>query len=123
MTKEQLNVSLNMGKTILDLFPDEIKPGQECEIMKADQFTVGDQIIYIPDFSLNGFPMDYPVRDKQEIPELIGCCYTGNDFLKITGGDVEKAKMLFDFCDWQHPSSAWDEPFLDEEPEEKEAAV
>ena len=45
--------------------------------------------------------------------EIVGCCYTGNDFIEECGGDVEKARHLFWYCDWQHPSSAL--PEIDDE--------
>ncbi len=38
-----------------------------------------------------------------------GFGYTGRDFISLCNGDVQKAKCLFDMCDWQHPETVIDE--------------
>ena len=76
-------------------------------MFKTDDFTPGEEIIYIPDITLNSIPVDNDISaDSDEIDVVLSMCYTGDDFVDAADGDVEKAKELFDFCDWQHPSSA-----------------
>lgn len=113
LTKEDLKRELAAGKTMSELFP--FKPGQECEIFKAEKFAGGDIIIYIPDTSLNGIPMDKPITESEAIDDAVGNCYTGDDFISECGGDAELAEELFDYCDWQHPSSALPEVDYEEE--------
>lgn len=113
MTKEELFTSLKVGKTMDSLFP--FSRGQECLIFKADTFIAGDEIIYIPDTSLNDVPMDRPLEDDDEVRAIIELCYTGADLVEQCGGNVELARSLFSYCDWQHPSSALPEVALDEE--------
>lgn len=72
-------------------------------------------IIYIPDLALNLIPVTEPANGPEDVEEIVGCCYTGNDFVEECGGDVEKARHLFWYCDWQHPSSALPEIEDDEE--------
>lgn len=104
--KELLN--LLRGGAILGTLL-KFEPGQECIIFKSDKFIEGDRIIYIPDLDLNEIPVDRPVRDGEELKDVLGNCYTGDDFIKECGGDRKKAERLFWYCDWQHPSSAVDE--------------
>ena len=54
-----------------------------------------------------------PANGPEDVEEIVGCCYTGNNFIEECGGDVEKARHLFWYCDWQHPSSAL--PEIDDE--------
>ena len=70
----------------------------------------------VPDVFLNQIPLDRPITDPEELDEVLSQCYTGQDFIDECSGDVEKAKHLFSYCDWQHPSSAIDE--LDDDEEE-----
>lgn len=104
MTKEELHRKLCAGKTMDELFHFQV--GQECLIHKANTFTTGKEIIYIPDIDLNSVPKDRPLNGKEEIEEVLSLCYTGDDFVEECEGNVELAKCLFDYCDWQHPSSA-----------------
>lgn len=104
MTKDELYENLKAGKTMDQLF--HFTGGQECLIFKADALTVGEDILYIPDISLNDVSMDSPLKDDDEIRAAVGLCYTGRDFVDLCSGDVELAKRLFSYCDWQHPSSA-----------------
>ena len=104
MTKEKLLACLRAGKTMDSLFP--YTSGQECLIFKAESFTAGEEITYIPDVSLNNIPMDRPLENDEEIRSVIDLCYTGADFMEECGGNVELARQLFFYCDWQHPSSA-----------------
>ena len=104
MTKDELREKLLGGAIMDDLFA--FRDGQECDIFKAARFELGDQIIYIPDLALNLIPVTEPANDPEDVDEIVDCCYTGNDFAAECNGDVEKARRLFWYCDWQHPSSA-----------------
>ncbi len=116
MTKRELRDYLKAGYFMNDAF--DFGPGQDCEIFKAGQFKPGDEIIYIPDVDLNMIPMNAPVADDEVIDEVVSNCYTGDDFLEQCGGDEEKARRLFWYCDWQHPSSAMDEGAVDDDEED-----
>ena len=107
LTKQELRLRLRQGHTLNDLLA--FGPGQDCEIFKASKFQPGDVIIYVPDVTLNNIQLDRPITDPKDLSEVLSNCYTGQDFIDECGGDVEKAKRLFDYCDWQHPSSAIDE--------------
>lgn len=111
MTKDKLKKHLKNGGLMDDAF--SFGPGQECEIFKEEQFLPGDEIIYIPDTALNKIPITTPITDDEAIDDVINHCYTGDDFIDECGGDREKAKRLFYYCDWQHPSSAL--PELDDD--------
>jgi len=107
LTKSELKLLLQHGHTLNDLLV--FVPGQECEIYKADDFLPDDSVIYIPDVYLNSIPIDRPITDLGELADVLSNCYTGQDFINECCGDIEKAKRLFYYCDWQHPSSAVDE--------------
>lgn len=107
MKKSEVEARLKSGEKLGDLF--DLRPGQECEIFKADQFVRGEEVIYIPDIELNEIPFDRPVEDAGELEEVLSCCYTGMDFLSECLGNEELAERLFWYCDWQHPSSAYPE--------------
>ena len=105
MTKENLRIALINGHTMDELF--EAATGQECDIVKAERFCSGDAIIYIPDLDLNHIPWYKPVPDDL-ISDVISCCYTGDDFIEECRGNRFAAERLFEYVDWQHPSSALD---------------
>lgn len=105
MTREEVKKRLLSGETLDRIFP--LRHGQECEIYKADAFSATDDIIYIPDFSLNWL-YDSP-SNEEEAGAMLDFCYSGNDFIDEAGGDPVLAERLFWYCDWQHPSSAIDE--------------
>lgn len=111
MTKNELREALLNGKRMDELF--EFSPGQDCEIFKADAFSPGYDIIYIPDLDLNHIPAG--ICSEEEADEVLFCCYTGEDFIDECGGDEIMAGRLFWYCDWQHPSSAIDEIQDDED--------
>lgn len=115
MTKAEIRAELLSGATLNGLLP--FGPGQDCEIFKAAEFSDEDDVIYVPDVSLNEIPIDRPVTDPEELESVLGYCYTGKDFLEECNGDRELAERLFWYCDWQHPSSAVDE-IIDEGEEE-----
>ena len=117
MTKKELEDKILLGTPLDECF--KFTEGQDCEIFKADHFEPTDEILYIPDLSLNelyGFVIYYNPIEAPEVAErFIHCCYSGKDFVDLCNGDVMKAKRLFDYCDWQHPSSALPEIDEDEE--------
>ena len=112
LTKQELKLQLQQGHTLNDLLA--FGPGQDCEIFKADKFQPGDVVIYVPDVFLNHIPLDRPITDPEDLAEVLSSCYTGQDFIDECSGDIEKAEGLFDYCDWQHPSSAIEELADDE---------
>lgn len=103
MKKTELKRRLLTGEKLCDILP--LRSGQECEIFKADSFMAGDDILYIPDVYLNELCYAYAAT-PYEVGRILHCCYTGEDFINECGGNVKKAKRLFEYCDWQHPSSA-----------------
>ena len=116
MTRKELRVKLEQGETLATLFA--LIAGQECVIFKAEKFAAGEQIIYIPDLWLNEIPVNRPARGMTEIQDILDSCYTGNDFINLCMeryGTADKAEALFNYVDWQHPSSALDSGELDEE--------
>lgn len=121
MTKVDLRTYLKAGHIMDDVFT--FKSGQECDIYKADQFELGDEIIYIPDISLNQIHPDIPITYDEDIEEVVHCCYTGNDFLAQCNGNREKAERLFWYCNWQHPSSAYDEGAFEDDEEVEESTI
>lgn len=51
-------------------------------------------------------------EDKKRIcyiPENDNTGYTYEDFVKIAGGNIRIADLLFDMVDWQHPATLFDE--------------
>ena len=116
MTKVELKLKLEEGKIMDDLF--HFTKGQECLIYKADLDPAHpvsmDEIIYIPDISLNEIPCDNPITDPDIIKDVLDQCYTPQDFVDICDGDNVKAEELFRYVDWQHPSAAWDAGELDD---------
>ena len=116
MTKDELREKLMSGHTMDELF--HYTQGDECLIFKADKFTLGDEILYIPDVDLNEIPMDEVVTDSKVIDCILTYCYTGDDFaLKCRdfGVDENYAERLFWFCNWQHPFSALVEGWPDDD--------
>ena len=113
MTKTEFKSALRAGKIIEDLLP--LVAGQECIIYKADSFTTGDDIIYIPDVFLNEIPYSTDISTADDtIEEILSMCYTGRDFIEECHGDTQLAERLFWLCDWQHPSSLLLELTFDE---------
>lgn len=108
MNREQVKVELLKGRTLEELF--EFQLGQECDIYKGE-FSLSDEIIYIPDLDLNEIPI-HEVVEKEEVDRVVNAMYSGMDFLEQCGGKEDLARELFEYCDWQHPSSAWYANFL-----------
>ena len=108
MTKKEIEIELRKGRTLESIL--NFKAGQACTIFKADEFQPGDEVLYIPDIDLNEIPADKDISvDIEGIYDVLGCCYTGDDFIEACNGDEKLGERLFWFCDWQHPSSAVDE--------------
>ena len=114
MTKNEIRERLKEGKTLCKIF--NFTDGQECLIYNGE-WNPGDEVIYIPDVDLNEIEILFPLayyNDNDEIQEdkineAINNMYTGKDFMNLADDNEEFAKDLFDYCDWQHPSSALDE--------------
>lgn len=104
MTKKELEIQLLSGKTFQELF--RFRPGQECDIFKAKEFSPGSDILYIPDLDVHDIPCDAPITEEDDIKEALSNCYTGDDFLKECHGNEKNAALLFCWCDWQSPSAA-----------------
>ena len=47
--------------------------------------------------------MDRPLRNGEEIEEVLSVCYAGVDFVQECAGDVKLAEQLFYYCDWRDP--------------------
>lgn len=123
MTKAELRKELLAGKTLDDFFA--WSHGQECYIYKAARFVPGDEIIYIPDTSLNEIPTVRPITNEEELEEVLDQCFTGDDFedaCVAVGLPKSKAEGLFCYVDWQHPSSVVDAGELDDDDDDNEVA-
>lgn len=112
MKKSELEARLRNGEIMDDLF--HFRLGQDCYMFKADigEAPDPDEIIYIPDVALNEISLDEPITEE-DISDIVEYCYTWQDFLDNMEGDAEKAFRLFDYVDWQHPSSAAEELKMD----------
>lgn len=96
MTKEELKQLLKSGRVLDQCLP--LTNGQECLIYKGDWPSCPtDDIIYIPDVSLND------LLDGADPNDVISCCYTAADFTAMCHGSWRMARELFNYCDWQHP--------------------
>lgn len=119
ITKKALRERLLAGESLDRIM--NFRRGQECFIFKADTFCAGQDILYIPDVDLNEIPVSEDMSaDIEGVMDILGCCYTGDDFVRECDGDVELAERLFDYCDWQHPSSALPEVREEEDSEGNE---
>lgn len=103
ITKKDLWKMLNKGIPLNEIF--NFIPGQDCEIYKAVDFDESemDDIIYIPDTNLNEIYVDSTVYYTDEIENILGNCYTKNDFIEECNGNEKMAADLFGYVDWQHP--------------------
>lgn len=112
MKKSELEARLRNGEIMDDLF--HFRLGQNCYMFKADigEAPEPDEIIYIPDVALNKISLDEPITEE-DISDIVEYCYTWQDFLDNMEGDAEKAFCLFDYVDWQQPSSAAEELKMD----------
>lgn len=119
MTKTELYNKLLKGASLEDVLT--LSDGQDCLIYKGSFFRVPDnEIIYIPDITLNDIPTSHPVTRK-EIKHILGHCYTKQDILDECDGDAALAYRLFCYIDWQHPSSAFPEVDYEDEEDKRQA--
>lgn len=103
MTKAEIAEKLRSGEALANIL--ELRSGDECEIFKSDRFLPGNTVLYIPDLWLNELVINR-IASEEEIQDIIDNCYSGADFIAEAEGDLELAKRLFMYCNWQHPSSA-----------------
>lgn len=108
MTKDELKRWIVENEQMLEaILP--LSDGQDCSIYKAMEFSINDEIIYIPDVWENHLDSLISGDDDEGISyaqRVVENCYTGKDFVDVCGGDVKLAERLFHYCDWQHPASA-----------------
>lgn len=102
MTHEQVKARLIAGEKLEDMFP--IVSGQECDIIKAEEFSATDDIIYFPDLYMND--LDGRAWNEDEAERIASDGYSGIDFLFLCDGKEDLARELFNYCDWQNPASA-----------------
>lgn len=114
MNKKTLKQELESGMP-LDLIL-ELTTGQcGCtihKVLRADdivQYLDFDSVCYIPDMELNDIPYEKPQLSAKEIEDVLQECYTFQDFIDLCHGDVNKAKIVYENCDWQHPSAEYEE--------------
>lgn len=117
-TKEILREALKRGECLENIL--NLKEGQDCTIFKTDVFFPTDIVVYIPDMELNAIPYEQSNLSQNAIDHIMECCYSGKDFVELVGGDETKAKRLFQYVDWQHPSSAYYAGEIDDDDEEEE---
>ena len=101
MTKEYLRKELECGKALKDIF--SFTDGQDCTIYKGKfDLKNREDIIYIPDISLNDIDIETNLMTETEIENVLNNCYTTEDFLEEAQGHVNLAESLFNYVDWQH---------------------
>ena len=101
MTKEYLRKELEFGKALKDIF--SFTDGQDCTIYKGKfDLKNREDIIYIPDISLNDIDIETNLMTETEIENVLNNCYTTEDFMKEAQGHVNLAESLFNYVDWQH---------------------
>lgn len=133
MTVLELKQGLLQGKHLDELL--SLSDGQDCTIFKAESFCTDATILYIPDISLNEIPcslnlsIDNSMSDAsngawssmtaaEQVNLVLTYCYTGEMFVDMCDGDEALAWRLFNYIDWQHPTSALDEVIYDDEEDE-----
>jgi len=116
MTKAELLEGLRKGSALEELLP--LSPGQDCTIYKAEQFSTGDEVIYIPDMELNNITTGKSPYEE-DAAYTVNRCYSGEDFVTLCNGDEALAYRIWCYCDWQHPSSALPECEYDDEEDKK----
>ena len=119
MKKSEIRTALLNGAALEDILT--LSDGQECEIFKGSFFAKNDEVIYIPDTTLNDIPTHRPVTDE-ECNHILSHCYTKEDFLRECNDDAALAFRLFRYVDWQHPSSAFVEVDYEDEEDQRQAA-
>lgn len=120
MTKNELLGGFCHGFSLQQLLP--AIPGQDCQIFKAERFRTDDEIIYIPDIELNNITFE-TVPVDEDVQYTLDRCYSGADFVELCEGDEALAYRLFCYCDWQHPISALDEVYYEDEADKADAQL
>lgn len=124
MTRVEVRNRLLAGETLDSILSGGWRSGQECTIFKVsiEEYDAAgpDDIVYVPDLDLNELAVDDDLSvDIEGIFDLLGDCYTKDDFIKECDGNEKMARELFVYVDWQHPSSAYPEVAADYEDEEE----
>ena len=103
MTKQEILKLLRNGVKLNQIF--DFISGQECEIYKADDWTQAreDDIVYIPDISLNDICIDKNIHFEDERLYILRQFYRKKDFVLECHGNEKIAEDLFNYVDWQHP--------------------
>lgn len=70
---------------------------------KNPNYKTEDEIIYIPEYAYKDGHAEYG--------------YSFSDFLAICDGYRKRAEFLFEWVDWQHPETAYDELDFDNDEE------
>jgi len=110
ITKAQLAGLLKLGHPISEIFP--LTSGQSCSVYKARNFNVSigiennDLIIYIPDLSGYDLSVDKVYTNDEDIADVVSHCFSRADFFNECAGTSAKPSDLFDYVNWQSPSSA-----------------
>ena len=91
ITKQTLRELLSKGTTLESIF--EFKEGQNCLIFKAEKFKDTEDIIYIPDITLNEIEVTRPL-DAEGIDHVIQHCCNGKDFINECRGNEQLAEAL-----------------------------
>ena len=113
MNESNLKKELETGMP-LDLILDLVT-GQcgctihkELEVNDIVQYGMLDDVCYIPDMELNNILYEKPDLSDEEITDIMEKCYTFQDIIDLCHGDINKAKIVYENCDWQHPSTEYD---------------
>ncbi|MCD8084085.1 MAG: hypothetical protein LUE86_11395 [Clostridiales bacterium] len=100
MTKEEVIGELKKGTCLSLLFDFE------DDSHKADKFTVGDRVIYLPNMEVRGIEVMDRLM-KYEIDDIVmDSLYTGDDIIAICGGNEALARYIYDNLDGQNPEEA-----------------
>lgn len=118
MTKNAIKKALEEGAMLEEIL--EFRAGQECDIFKTEfNPSMPDEVCYIPDIYLNEIKAWEKNLTDEEIEELLSDCYTVQDIIDVCEGNVTMAERVFNYIDWQHPSTGFDELSMDDEEEEE----
>ena len=118
MTKNAIKKALEEGAMLEEIL--EFSAGQECDIFKSEfNPSMPDEVCYIPDIYLNEIKAWEKNLTDEEIEETLSYCYTVQDIIDACEGNVTMAERVFNYIDWQHPSTGFDELSMDDEEEEE----
>ena len=118
MTKQEIRAELENGAMLEDLLL--FSAGQDCDIFKSEfNPSMPDEVCYIPDIYLDEIKAWEKNLTDEEIEELLSDCYTVQDIIDACEGNVTMAERVFNYIDWQHPSTGFDELSMDNDEEEE----